>query len=48
MNKKHVYILDVYNKSIYPGDEAAKAAIKRKVEISAFTDDDEYLEKVEV
>ncbi|KAK7082291.1 Histone deacetylase 11 [Halocaridina rubra] len=46
MGCKDVYILDVYNKYIYPHDEYAKKAINRKVELFAFTGDHEYLEKV--
>ncbi|RXG68013.1 Histone deacetylase 11 [Armadillidium vulgare] len=48
MNIKCVYILDVYNRNIYPMDNFAKKAIKRKVEISPFTEDEEYLKKVEL
>ncbi|XP_064121109.1 histone deacetylase 11-like [Macrobrachium nipponense] len=46
IGRKDVYIMDMYNKHIYPNDTFAKGAIKRKVELSAFTEDDEYLEKV--
>ena len=41
-----VYILDMYNGSIYPHDERAKRAIKRKVELRSYMGDEEYLEKV--
>nr|KAF6474343.1 histone deacetylase 11 [Rousettus aegyptiacus] len=33
MGDKRVYIMDVYNRHIYPGDRFAKQAIKRKVEL---------------
>ncbi|OQV18385.1 Histone deacetylase 11 [Hypsibius exemplaris] len=45
-NDGRVYILDIYNGSIYPHDERAKRAIKRKVEIRSYMGDQEYLEKV--
>ncbi|CAB1315717.1 unnamed protein product [Coregonus sp. 'balchen'] len=40
--------MDVYNRYIYPGDGYAKRAIKRKVELDWGTEDDEYLQKVEL
>ncbi|XP_005100022.1 histone deacetylase 11 isoform X2 [Aplysia californica] len=43
MNDQRVYILDVYNRGIYPHDGFAKRAIKRKVELGHFTDDETYL-----
>ncbi|KAM8913766.1 histone deacetylase 11 isoform 4-T9 [Spinachia spinachia] len=43
-----VYIMDVYNRYIYPGDSYAKRAIKRKVELDWGTEDSEYLRKVEL
>ncbi|XP_077948639.1 histone deacetylase 11 isoform X3 [Gasterosteus aculeatus] len=43
-----VYIMDVYNRHIYPGDGYAKRAIKRKVELDWGTEDSEYLQKVEL
>lgn len=46
MGRKDVYILDVYNKYIYPNDKYAKRAISRKVELFAYTEDEEYLERV--
>ncbi|XP_053324929.1 histone deacetylase 11 [Spea bombifrons] len=48
LDDKRVYILDVYNRYIYPGDAYAKRAIKRKVELEWGTEDAEYLEKVDV
>ncbi|XP_042896168.1 histone deacetylase 11 isoform X2 [Parasteatoda tepidariorum] len=41
-----VYIMDVYNRGIYPHDEYAKGAIRKKVELRHMTEDDEYLDKV--
>ncbi|XP_055351196.1 histone deacetylase 11-like [Paramacrobiotus metropolitanus] len=46
MNDDRVYILDIYNEWIYPHDSTAKRAIKRKVELSSGTADEEYLDKV--
>lgn len=48
MKDERVYIMDVYNKAIYPGDSYAKRAIKRKVELLPMTKDAEYLEKVSI
>ncbi|XP_014389130.1 PREDICTED: histone deacetylase 11 isoform X5 [Myotis brandtii] len=47
MGDQRVYIMDVYNRHIYPGDRFAKQAIRRKVELEWGTEDDEYLDKVE-
>ncbi|KAM7132906.1 histone deacetylase 11 isoform 2-T6 [Molossus nigricans] len=47
MGDQRVYIMDVYNRHIYPGDRFAKQAIRRKVELEWGTEDDEYLGKVE-
>ncbi|ERE66664.1 histone deacetylase 11-like protein [Cricetulus griseus] len=47
MGDRRVYIMDVYNRHIYPGDRFAKEAIRRKVELEWGTEDEEYLEKVE-
>ncbi|XP_077889514.1 histone deacetylase 11 isoform X5 [Ictidomys tridecemlineatus] len=47
MDDKRVYIMDVYNRHIYPGDRFAKQAIRRKVELDWGTEDEEYLHKVE-
>ncbi|GFO45055.1 5-hydroxytryptamine receptor 1b, partial [Plakobranchus ocellatus] len=46
MNDNRVFILDVYNRSIYPHDGFAKRAIARKVELAPFTDDRAYLDAV--
>ncbi|KAJ2945239.1 hypothetical protein O0L34_g9310 [Tuta absoluta] len=40
---KEVYIMDMYNKYIYPRDRAAKRAIRRKVELHSGTDDLTYM-----
>ncbi|XP_044307880.1 histone deacetylase 11 isoform X3 [Varanus komodoensis] len=46
MEDRRVYIMDVYNRYIYPGDGFAKRAIRRKVELDWGTEDAEYLQKV--
>ncbi|XP_053234971.1 histone deacetylase 11 isoform X3 [Podarcis raffonei] len=46
MDDRRVYIMDVYNRYIYPGDGFAKRAIRRKVELDWGTEDAEYLQKV--
>ncbi|KAM6059161.1 histone deacetylase 11 isoform 4-T4 [Theristicus caerulescens] len=45
MDDHRVYIMDVYNRYIYPGDGFAKRAIKRRVELEWGTEDTEYLQK---
>ncbi|XP_039564508.1 histone deacetylase 11 isoform X3 [Passer montanus] len=47
MDDPRVYIMDAYNRYIYPGDGFAKRAIKRKVELEWGTEDTEYLQKVQ-
>ncbi|XP_042147844.1 histone deacetylase 11 [Ixodes scapularis] len=47
MGDQDVYIMDVYNKGIYPHDEYAKTAIRRKVEIRSGTSDEPYLKLVD-
>ncbi|XP_025932325.1 histone deacetylase 11 isoform X4 [Apteryx mantelli] len=47
MDDSRVYIMDAYNRYIYPGDGFAKRAIKRKVELEWGTEDTEYLQKVQ-
>ena len=42
-----VYILDVYNKDVFPHDEYAKKGIDLKVELDAFAADAEYFPKIE-
>ncbi|KAK6177404.1 hypothetical protein SNE40_015511 [Patella caerulea] len=46
MSDDRVYIMDVYNRGIYPHDGFAKRGIKRKVELQHFTEDDTYLSLV--
>ncbi|XP_069795900.1 histone deacetylase 11 isoform X1 [Narcine bancroftii] len=46
MDDNRVYIMDVFNRYIYPGDGFAKRAIKWKIELEWDTEDSEYLEKV--
>ncbi|XP_041969789.1 histone deacetylase 11 [Aricia agestis] len=41
-----VYIMDMYNKHIYPRDSHAKQAIRRKVELGYLVEDTEYLIKM--
>uniref|UniRef100_A0A3P9IA25 Histone deacetylase 11 n=1 Tax=Oryzias latipes TaxID=8090 RepID=A0A3P9IA25_ORYLA len=48
LEDRRVYIMDVYNSHIYPGDGHAKRAIRRKVELDWGTEDSEYLQKVEL
>ncbi|XP_029007229.1 histone deacetylase 11 [Betta splendens] len=48
LDDRRVFIMDMYNRYIYPGDGYAKRAIKRKVELDWGTEDSEYLEKVEL
>ncbi|XP_030276886.1 histone deacetylase 11 isoform X1 [Sparus aurata] len=48
LDDKRVFIMDMYNRYIYPGDGYAKRAIKRKVELDWGTEDSEYLQKVEL
>lgn len=45
-NNPNVYIMDVYNKGIYPFDELAKGYINKRVELQHFTQDEEYLRLV--
>ncbi|XP_022104034.1 histone deacetylase 11-like isoform X2 [Acanthaster planci] len=42
-----VYILDMYNRSIYPHDGYAKRGIRQKVELDFFTDDGPFLRAVD-
>ncbi|GFS60503.1 histone deacetylase 11 [Trichonephila inaurata madagascariensis] len=46
IGEEKVYIMDVYNRGIYPHDEYAKGAIRKRVELRHFTEDAEYLDKV--
>ncbi|XP_013407762.1 histone deacetylase 11-like isoform X1 [Lingula anatina] len=46
MTDDRVYILDIYNRGIYPHDGYAKRGITRKVELQHFTEDSQYLELV--
>nr|CAB3252067.1 histone deacetylase 11 [Phallusia mammillata] len=43
MDDDRVYVMDVFNRNIYPQDGFAKAGIKRKVELRCGTTDQEYL-----
>lgn len=44
---KRVYILDVYNRDIYPGDFLAKKAISQQVELLSGTTTDDYLRQLQ-
>uniref|UniRef100_A0A0A9W060 Histone deacetylase 11 n=2 Tax=Lygus hesperus TaxID=30085 RepID=A0A0A9W060_LYGHE len=44
---ENIFIMDVYNKNIYPHDLEAKEAIRCKVELQHYTSDFEYLDEVE-
>ncbi|XP_055903981.1 histone deacetylase 11 [Eupeodes corollae] len=46
-NNNNVFILDMYNASIYPKDHVAKESIKCAVELRPFTEDAAYLKKLE-
>lgn len=47
VDDESVYIMDVYNSRIYPGDTVAKRAIRKKVELNHKTEDNIYLPLVE-
>lgn len=47
MNDDRVFIFDVYNSGIYPGDMLAREAINCRVELNHFTTDYDYLYLVE-
>ncbi|XP_068623099.1 histone deacetylase 11 [Battus philenor] len=42
-----VYIMDMYNRHIYPKDKRAKQAIRKKVELDNLVEDSEYLDKLQ-
>jgi histone deacetylase 11 len=43
MNDERVFIMDMYNRQIYPHDNEVKAAIQCKIELTNHTDDKVYL-----
>ncbi|KAG5898612.1 hypothetical protein JTB14_020988 [Gonioctena quinquepunctata] len=45
-NNPDVYIMDVYNKWIYPKDREAEESIRTKVQLDFYTKDEVYLRKV--
>lgn len=47
LNRDDIFIVDAYNHHIYPGDKAAKKAIRRDIIVNSSTTDAEYLDKVE-
>lgn len=46
MGVPEVYIMDMYNRNIYPKDKVAKQAIRRKVELNNKVEDLEYMLKL--
>lgn len=48
MKNKRVFILDIYNKDIYPHDYEAAAGISCRIPLYSFTEDEEYLTKVQL
>ena len=46
LGDERVFILDMYNRLIYPGDNHAKHAIRRKIELNHHTKDQVYLEHI--
>lgn len=46
-NEDKIYIFDMYNRDIYPGDGEAKQGIKRKVEMRSGTKTPEFLKLLE-
>ncbi|CAL9703799.1 unnamed protein product [Knipowitschia caucasica] len=46
LDDQRVFIMDMYNRHIYPHDGFAKRAIRRRVELDWDTEDAEYLQKV--
>lgn len=42
----NVHIVDAYNPYIYPGDAYAEKAIKTRIQVTSYDDDDSYLEKL--
>lgn len=43
-----VYIMDMYNKNIFPKDKKAKHAIRKKVELDYLVEDEEYMRKLKL
>jgi len=43
MNDERVFIMDMYNRNIYPRDHQAKIAIQCKIELEHHTNDKTYL-----
>lgn len=48
MHTPNVYIMDMYNKGIYPFDKIVKPAIRKCVELNFMTEDQEYLTKLDM
>ena len=43
-----IFIVDAYNHYVYPGDQNAKLAIKREIEVNSTTEDDEYMNSLKI
>ena len=46
MQDHNVHIIDAYNTYIYPGDKEAEVAIKTRIAVTSYDDDESYLEKL--
>lgn len=46
MGDSDVYIIDVFNPDIYPGDQMAKEAINQEIHVNYRDNDEKYLKKV--
>lgn len=46
LNDPNVYIIDAFNPYIYPGDGFASRAIKTRIEVTSYDDDDSYMDKL--
>ena len=42
----NVHIIDAYNPYIYPGDQEAEIAIKTRITVTSYDDDESYLQKL--
>jgi len=48
LSRKLVYILDLFNPNIFPGDETAKEVIDRNIGLRSRIKDKEYLDLLEL
>jgi hypothetical protein len=44
LSRELIYILDLFNPNIFPGDETAKAAINRTINLRSRIIDQEYID----